>query len=104
MINDNLIQLIPNILIQLLVHSSSDYYDDFEMQKQLLLIIESFCDGTNSEYRSRIIVVNNCLKYICINILSESIKDILNKNNKKKIYEAYNIENICIRIIGNVLC
>ena len=94
MINEETMQKIPNVLVVLLEKSSD--YDDLEMQQQLLLTIEAFCDGTKSENRSRIILNSGCLKYIGI-LLNESIKYSSPKKN-------FDIESSCIRIIGNVLC
>eukprot|EP01084_Bolivina_argentea_P009809 18306_1 len=85
---------IPVILIKLV--DKSDYYDDTEMQQQLLLTCEAFCDGTNSEYRSQIVLSCGCLEYVGL-LLKESIQYISPKKN-------FDIESSCIRIIGNVLC
>ena len=94
MLNEQTMQKIPRILVALLEKAAD--YDDIEMQQQLLMTIESFCEGSNSEERSRIILYSGCLKYVGI-LLNESIKYASPKKN-------FIIESSCIRIIGNVLC
>ena len=76
----NNIKNIPNIFIKLL--KNSQLYDDIEMEQQLLLTIESFCDGSNSENRSKIVLLFGLLSYIGI-LLNECIETI---KIKKKFY------------------